>query len=87
MYLGLVITVTSAFYLIICLLWCMGMPDLLGHDGGAFFSGGVPFFLGNFAWGCQIFRGAKFAMTPAHSLPPPRACGLGMRAQHSEHQH
>ena len=34
------------------------------HDGGAFFSGGVPIFMGNFAWGCQsqISGGAKFTM-------------------------
>ena len=35
------------------------------HDGGAFFSGGVPFFLENLAWGFQISGGAKFTMTPA----------------------
>ena len=34
------------------------------HDGGVFFSGGVPFFLENLAWGFQISGGAKFTMTP-----------------------
>ena len=45
------------------------------HDGGAFFSGGVPFFLENLAWGFQISGGAKFTMTPAGNGENPQFYG------------
>ena len=50
------------------------------HDGGAFFSGGVPFFLENLAWGFQISGGAKFTMTPApRKFQRPRSSVVHIR--------
>ena len=41
--------------------------------GGAFYPGGVPFFLGNFTLGCRISGGAKITMKPGqgHELLRP----------------
>lgn len=55
-----VITVTCAFYLTICLLWCMGMPDLLHMMG-------VPFSQEACQFSWEILHGgakAKFQGVP-----------------------